>query len=497
LSVAGRRQRPLYARVLMQVHATTAAPAETAADTLVIGVFDGEDVAHAGLQALLESGEAKRAHGAVALTHEGSRRRLLAGLGKREEFDSERARVSAAKVAKRAGELGAKVLCWELPPGGDDAVAGALVEGTILASYRFDRYKEQPKDESERDTPLEQLIVSAAADVGAAVARAQVLADAANAARVLQDTPSNDMTPTDLANRAGELAGELANLSVNVEGRAAIVARGMGAFAAVAQGTYEEPALITLRYDGPGASGPTLGFVGKAVTFDSGGISLKPGEHMEEMKYDMSGGAAVIEAIGAIARLALPVRVIGVVGATENLPSGRSVKPGDIVRTLAGVSVEINNTDAEGRLVLSDCIAYAIAEGAERVVDLATLTGACLVALGHSHAGLLSNDDDWCAQVEGAAVRTGELAWRLPLHAEYATITNGTFADLNNAPAGRLAGAITAAEFLHRFAGETPWAHLDIAGTAWDLGRAYAEKGGSGYGVRLLVELAGSVAAPA
>jgi leucyl aminopeptidase len=218
---------------------------------------------------------------------------------------------------------------------------------------------------------------------------------------------------------------------------------------------------------------------------------------MEEMKYDMSGGAAVIEAIGAIARLALPVRVIGVVGATENLPSGRSVKPGDIVRTLAGVSVEINNTDAEGRLVLSDCIAYAIAEGAERVVDLATLTGACLVALGHSHAGLLSNDDDWCAQVEGAAVRTGELAWRLPLHAEYATITKGAFADLNNAPAGRLAGAITAAEFLHRFAGETPWAHLDIAGTAWDLGRAYAETGGSGYGVRLLVELAGSVAAPA
>jgi leucyl aminopeptidase len=331
--------------------------------------------------------------------------------------------------------------------------------------------------------------------VAAAAERARVIAEAANAARVLQDTPANDMTPTDLASRAHELAAELANLSVSVDGRAAIVARGMGAFAAVAQGTYEEPALITLRYDGPGAQGPTLGFVGKAVTFDSGGISLKPGEHMEEMKYDMSGGAAVLEAVGAIARLELPVRLIAVIGATENLPSGRSVKPGDIVRTLAGVSVEINNTDAEGRLVLADCIAYAIAEGAERIVDLATLTGACLVALGHSHAGLLSNDDEWCAQVYGAATETGELAWRLPLHAEYAKIVKGTFADLNNAPAGRLAGAITAAEFLHRFAGETPWAHLDIAGTAWDLGRAYAEKGGSGYGVRLLVELASSAAA--
>jgi leucyl aminopeptidase len=303
------------------------------------------------------------------------------------------------------------------------------------------------------------------------------------------------MTPTVLAARAQQLAAELADLSVAVEGRAEIVARGMGAFAAVAMGSYEEPALITLRYEGVAANGPTLAFIGKAVTFDSGGISLKPGEHMEEMKYDMSGGAAVIEAIGAIARLALGVRVIGVVGATENMPSGRSVKPGDIVRTLAGLTVEVNNTDAEGRLVLSDCIAHALALGAERLVDLATLTGACLVALGHSHAAIVSNDDEWCAELLAAADRTGELAWRLPLHPEYAKMVKGTYADLNNAPAGRLAGAITAAEFLHRFAGEVPWGHLDIAGTAWDLGRAYSEKGGSGYGVRLLVDLAGAVAA--
>ena len=485
----------MYARERMRVSATTEALNETDADTIVVGAFDGENVAPPFLQALLASGEAKRAAGSLALAHEGSRRWLLAGLGKREEFNAEVARASAARVAKRAAELGARSVCIELPQDfDDDVIAAAVVEGAILGSYRFDRYKEPPKDATERPGPLEELIVSAPTDVATSVARAQVIADAANAARTLQDTPSNDMTPTALAERALALAAELETLSVEVEGREQIVGRGMGAFAAVARGSYEEPALITLRYEGPGAAGPTIGLIGKAVTFDSGGISIKPGDHMEDMKYDMSGGAVVIEAIGAIARLGLPVRVIGVVGATENMPSGRSLKPGDIVRTLGGLSVEVNNTDAEGRLVLSDCIAYAIAQGAERLLDLATLTGACLVALGHSHAALLGNDDDWCAAILEAAARTGELAWRLPLHREYAKVVKGTFADLNNAPAGRLAGAITAAEFLHRFAGETPWAHLDIAGTAWDLGRAYAEKGGSGYGVRLIVDLAAASA---
>jgi leucyl aminopeptidase len=478
----------------MRVSATTQPPATTSADTLVLGVFDREDVDVPALQALLDSGEARRADGSLAIAHEGARRWLLAGLGKRERFDAEGARAAAARVARRAAELGAKSICFELPHGVDDeAIGAALVEGVVLASYRFDRYKEQPKDDSEQRDTVEEVIVSAPSELAAALARAQLVAEAANAARTLQDTPSNDMTPTTLADRAQQLAAQLDGLAVEVEGREQIVARGMGAFAAVARGSCEEPALITLRYEGPAAKGPTLGFIGKAVTFDSGGISIKPGDHMEEMKYDMSGGAAVIEAIGAIARLALPVRVIGVVGATENMPSGRSLKPGDIVRTLGGLSVEVNNTDAEGRLVLSDCIAHAIAEGAERLLDLATLTGACLVALGHTHAALLGNDDEWCSEILAAAGRTGELAWRLPLHSEYAKLVEGTYADLNNAPPGRLAGAITAAEFLHRFARETPWAHLDIAGTAWGLGRAYAEKGGSGWGVRLLVDLAANL----
>ena len=219
----------------------------------------------------------------------------------------------------------------------------------------------------------------------------------------------------------------------------------MGSFAAVAKGTDEEPALITLRYDGPDATGPVLGFVGKAVTFDTGGISLKPGAAMSEMKFDMSGGAAVLEAVGAIARLRLPIHLIAVIGATENMPSGHASKPGDIVRAMNGTTIEINNTDAEGRLVLADCLAHAVALGAERIVDLATLTGAIIIGLGSTHAGMMSNDDDWAATVEAAATATGELVWRMPFHAEYAELIKGKYADLDNAPEGRKAGSITAA----------------------------------------------------
>ncbi len=479
----------------MQVSATTAAPAETEADTIVVGVFDGEDVAHdtpdGALQALIDSGEAKRSYKKLALTHAGGKRWLVAGLGKRDEFVSERARVVAALAARAAGELSATSLCWELPHDVGDDVAGALVEGTGLTSFRFERYKAQPEKEEDRPPPpLGELIVSAHHEVGDAVARAATITEAVNAARTLQNTPGNDMTPTHLAERAQALADELDDLSVEVEGRQQIMARGMGAFAAVAQGTYQEPALITLRYEGPDAIGPVLGFVGKAVTFDSGGISIKPGAAMSEMKFDMSGGAAVLEAVGAIARLRLPVRLVAVIGATENLPSGRAVKPGDIVRAMNGTTIEVNNTDAEGRLVLADCLAHAIAAGAERVVDLATLTGAIIVSLGSTHAGLISNDDAWAAAVTAAATATGEIVWRLPLHDEYAELVKGKYADLDNAPEVRKAGSITAAEFLRNFVGETPWVHIDIAGTAWNLGRPYAEKGGSGFGVRLLVELA-------
>jgi leucyl aminopeptidase len=265
----------------------------------------------------------------------------------------------------------------------------------------------------------------------------------------------------------------------------------MGAFAAVAQGTYAEPQLIVMRYDG-GGDGPHLGFVGKAVTFDSGGISIKPAAKMHEMKFDMSGGAAVIEAIGAIAKLGLPAKVTGVVAATENMPSGRSVRPGDIVTAMNGVTIEVNNTDAEGRLVLADALAYAVEQGAERLVDLATLTGAILVALGHTYCGYFANDDDWFGLVDGAGKATGELGWRFPLHPEYEESTKGRYADLQNVSEARDAGSIYGAEFLKPFVDGRPWVHMDIAGTAWGMKRNYVGNGASGFGVRTLIELARS-----
>jgi leucyl aminopeptidase len=477
----------------MQARSTTEAPPATSADTLAVGVFDGEPIAHdvegGALQALVDRGEARTALRKIAVTHAAGRRWLLVGLGKREDFTPERARVAAAVAIGRARELGTEALCWELPHHVSDAHAAAFVEGTLLAAYEYRAYKSRG-DDDEDGGRLAELIVSAHHDASELVHLGQVAADAANAARDLQNAPANDLTPTRLAERAQALAAEHADLEVEVWDRAAIAGAGMGAFAGVARGSHEEPRLITLRYEPPGGRGPVLGLVGKAVTFDSGGISIKPGARMAAMKFDMSGGAAVLEAIGAIARLGLPVRVVGVVGATENLPSGHALKPGDILRASTGTTIEVLNTDAEGRLVLADCLAHAREQGAERLVDLATLTGAIITALGSTYAGLMGTDDAWCGAVAAAGQRAGEDAWRLPLHPEYAELIKGRYADIANAVENRKAGSVTAAEFLKRFAGDVPWAHLDIAGVSDDLGRPYAAKGGSGFGVRLLIELA-------
>jgi leucyl aminopeptidase len=487
----------------MRVSATTDPAAASGADTVVVGLFEGDPPEAAGelpseAAALLSAGEARASSGALALAHAEGRRWLLAGCGKRADFTAERARVVAAKTHARALELGTRKLCWQAPVAGDAAICAALVEGTALADYRFTRHKSAPaKSEDAAPKHLDELIVATGAssdDAERAVAEAAVVGESVNAARDLQNRPANDLTPSALAAHARALAEQIEGLSVESDGREGILARGMGAFAAVAQGSEQEPALIVLRYEHAQARGPVLGFVGKAVTFDSGGISLKPGAKMSEMKFDMSGGAAVIEAIGAIARLRLPVKLVGVVGATENLPSGRAVKPGDIVTAASGKTIEVNNTDAEGRLVLADCLHHAVSLGAQQIVDLATLTGAVIVALGSTHAGLMSNDDELAERIAAAGARTGEIVWRLPLHEEYDKLIEGRYGDLNNAPEERKAGTIVGATFLSHFVGETSWAHLDIAGSAWDLGRAYAPKSASGYGVRLLVELARSYA---
>jgi leucyl aminopeptidase len=499
--------RPIVSR-RMQIFATTQAAGMADADTIVLGLFEGEGApkdSPTQVTELLDSGEARASFKALALTHADGKRWLLVGLGAREQLTTERARVAAAVAQARAKELSTQALCWQLPDGTADAdagaVAGELVEGTVLGGYRFELHKSAAVSEAGEDskTPeLERMIVAGARGVDDTVAEAALVAAAVNRARDLQNRPGNDLTPTALGSYARALGEEIDGLSVRVQGREEIVSLGMGSFASVAQGSEQEPALITMRYDGTGgdaSASPTLGLVGKAVTFDSGGISLKPGAKMAEMKFDMSGGAAVIEATAAIARLKLAVKLVAVVGATENLPSGSAIKPGDIVTAGNGRTIEINNTDAEGRLVLADCLWHATEEGAERIVDLATLTGAVIVALGSTYAGLMSNDDELSGRIAAAGERSGEIVWRLPLHEEYDELVKGSYGDLDNAPEARKAGTIIGGAFLQNFVGETPWAHLDIAGSAWDLNREYVGKGASGYGVRLLVELAKSYCA--
>jgi leucyl aminopeptidase len=421
---------------------------------------------------------------------------LVVGLGKRGEMNPERARIAAALAAKEAAQLETRRLAWLLPEGNDHGVldgdretlAAALVTGTILADYRFDRFRSREPD----DPPLpriESLTLVGAEDVAASAEAARVCAEAQNRARDLQSLPSNVATPSYLAERAEQIAASRETVTAEVLGRDEITAKEMGGLVAVSQGSEEEPKLIVLRYAG-GGSGPTLGLVGKGVTFDTGGISLKPSAAMHEMKMDMSGAAAVLEAVAAIAELGLAVDLIAVVPSTENMPSGTAIKPGDVITQYNGVTVEVNNTDAEGRLILADALAYAVELGAGRIVDLATLTGAVLIALGSTHAGVISNDDELADEVIRAGEATGELAWRLPLHAEYKELMKGTVADLSNVSSKRKAGTITAGSFLEEFVDDTPWAHVDIAGTAWDVGREYTGNDASGFGVRLLVELA-------
>ena len=476
----------------MRVEVADKPLSEVESDFLAVLVFEGDELPEP-LAGAPGSEDVKAAYKKATLVHPGTpRRALVVGLGDRNDFDPERARVAAAIAARTAASMDASSLALRGPDADDPApVATAMVEGAILASYRFDRFKS--KDEEDGDSKsLEEITVVADGGLAEAVEAARIGAEAENFARELQDLPSNVVTPSYLAGRANAIAEEHETVTCEVLDRKQIKDKGMGGLVAVSQGTAEEPRLIVLRYQGGGDQ--TLGLVGKGVTFDSGGISIKPAASMHEMKMDMSGAAVVLETVSALAKLEVPIDVLAVIPTTENMPSGTAVKPGDIITQLNGKTVEVNNTDAEGRLILADALTYAVELGADRVVDLATLTGAVLVALGSTYAALISNDDAFAGQVEAAAARTGELAWRLPLHPEYKDLTKGTAADLTNAAAKRKAGTIYAGSFLEEFVDGKPWVHLDIAGTAWDVGREYVGKGPTGYGVRLLIDLAGSLA---
>ena len=482
----------------MQVDLISQPLSEADADLRVVGLFDGDELP-APLAGAPGSGDAKGAFKKTVIVYEDGDRHLVVGLGKREDLDPECLRVAAALAAKEAARLDVNRLAWELPDSSLDerAVASAIVDGTILATYRFDRFRSRDEDDP-KPSGIESLVLAGVdpEELRDGVEHARIAAEAANRARDLQNLPANVLRPEGLAERAREIASGDERVSVEVLGRDEISARGMGGLEAVASGSTADPRLIALRFANGSGGGETIGFVGKAVTFDSGGISIKPAAGMQEMKMDMSGAAAVLEAFAAIVELDLPIDLVTVVPATENMLDGSSVKPGDVITHLNGKTVEVNNTDAEGRLILADALTYCVRDmGASRMVDLATLTGAVVVALGSTYAALISNDDEWAAAVNGAAEQTGELAWRLPLHAEYKELTKGKVADLTNAASKRKAGTIYAASFLEEFVDGVPWVHLDIAGTAWDVGREYVGSGATGFGVRLLVALARELAA--
>jgi leucyl aminopeptidase len=474
----------------MKVMVSQGDPLEAGVDLGVVSLYEDGSLP-AALADIAGADDARGAFKKKLLLHSSDARILVVGLGKREEVDAERLRVAAALAAQEAGRLEARSIAWVLPESGDDAVATeALVTGSILGAYRFDRFKGKGTDSADSPAPeIETLTLLAPDAVAAAAETARIYAEAQNRARDLQTTPANVATPSFLAARAEEIAAGHDAVTVDLLGPEQVAAKGMGGLVAVSRGGGEPSRLIVLRYGGGGSS-PTLGLVGKGVTFDSGGISLKPGAGMQEMKYDMSGAAAVLEAVAAIAELGLAVDLVAVVPATENMPSGSAIKPGDVITQYNGKTVEVNNTDAEGRLILADALAYAVELGAERIVDLATLTGAVVIALGSTYAAVVANDDELAAAVAGAGEESGELTWRLPLHPEFKALMKGTVADLSNLASKRKAGTITAAAFLEEFVGETPWAHVDIAGTAWEVGREYTGNDASGFGVRLLVELA-------
>ena len=372
----------------------------------------------------------------------------------------------------------------------------ATAEGLVLG--QFEPAVRKAGEPEARALEGAHIIVMAGGDSGtlqAAADRGRVLGECANDARLLANEPSNVLTPRVFAERAAALA-EGTDLSVDILEDERIAQLGMGLLLGVARGSAEPPRVIVLRHDPPGASADvTLGLVGKGITFDTGGISIKPADGMDRMKVDMGGGAAVVGAMRALSRLRVPLRVIGVVPATENMPGGRAIKPGDVLRSASGKTVEVLNTDAEGRLVLGDGLWYAQQLGATHLIDVATLTGACVVALGRWAAGLFGRPDDWVETVRSAADRAAERAWPLPVDDEYFDQLKSDWADMANT-GGRAAGAVTAALFLKQFAGDLPWAHLDIAGTVWvDEPKPWQSKGATGTAVRTLVEVALSQAA--
>jgi len=409
-------------------------------------------------------------------------------VGTLEGWGADGLRAAAAAAARSIRRTGGEI-AWRA---GDEVEVRAIVEGTAFGAYDAGLRKR-----GYGDRPEISLVVDADEALRPLAERQALVARHISDARDLSNLPPNELTPPALADHAVALG--LPHLTAMSLGRDEIVELGMGAFAAVAQGSPHDPRLIVLRYDPPNAPGDTtLGLVGKAITFDGGGLALKPPLRMQDMKGDMAGGAAVIEGLAAVAELGLPVRAIGVVASTENVQDAHAFKPGDILRASNGKTIEIMNTDAEGRLVLADALHYAREQGATHLADFATLTGAMSLALGDLYAGYFANDDDWARELQAAADTSGDLAWRFPLHPRYRRYIESAFADMKNGSDLKEGSPVLAAEFLREFAGHGPWAHVDMAGPGYVRRKRpdyVLDEGGTGYGVRLIVELAANLAA--
>jgi len=449
----------------------------------------------AAAAAVLASGEYKAGANETLLLHApaglAAKRLLIVGLGKQAKATVHVVREAAGTAVRFTKPRGIRELVFALPVLEGLPTAGgarAAVEGAFVGDFDPDTYRSDRKDQS-----VQSFTVAAAAGadkkaVEAAFAEGVIVGESQNFARSLVNEPGNKLTPTEMGRRAAAMAKEV-GLKCEVYSTEKLHELKMGAFWSVSQGSEEPPALIVMRYEPAGVKdGPVLGLVGKGITFDTGGISIKPADKMEQMKYDMAGGAAMIGAMRAMALLKPKVRAIGIVCASENMPDGKAQKPGDVQTAMSGKTIEIINTDAEGRLVLADGLAYARQLGATHLIDAATLTGACVVALGMVNAGVFSNDEGTYAKFDAALAVSGEKFWRLPLGDEYAEMIKSDIGDIKNT-GGRWGGASTAAEFLHVFAEDTPWIHLDIAGVAWvEDSRPYIAKGPSGIAVRSILE---------
>ena len=471
---------------------------------LAVGVFEGTETLSGWLEIIdgalggvilrvLSSGDFRGKSGEELVLYgpenTGLKRLLLIGLGQPDKFDSESVRRAAGRAVRVAERMRLGSLSISLDAFSDfdtASTAQAAAEGAVLAAWKFRELKTDKSTGTSDVTTLDILGSDDAAEVSRAVETGAKIADAANFARALQSRPGNVATPFHLAEEAERMAAQV-GLDITVFDERRMLDEGMHAILAVSRGSQEEARLIVMKHNGGEDRESPLVLVGKGLTFDAGGISLKPPKGMEDMKFDMSGGAAVIGAMKAIAELGIPANVVGIVPASENLPSGNALKPGDVIDTLAGKTVEVINTDAEGRLILADALCYGAQLHPAAMVDCATLTGAVVIALGHQAAAVLGNQQGLIDELISAGKSSGERCWPLPLWDDYREQLDSETADLSNV-GGRPAGSITAAKFLSEFVGDTPWAHLDIAGTAYGDGKLpYQRKGAYGFPTRMLI----------